>query len=112
MEKITVHIQDENFETKSIEIPLGVELSLMEVLKAEGYQIEGVCGGMALCATCRVQVLNKEEVGLNDAGDDELCMLETLPCYTGNCRLSCQIKISEKINGMLIRLPQEETVFS
>jgi 2Fe-2S ferredoxin len=112
MEHITIHIQDENFETKSLEIPLGIQMSLMEVLKGEGYGIEGVCGGMALCATCRVQVLNKEELHLDEAGNDELCMLETLPCYTGNCRLSCQIQISESIHNMIIRFPQEEGVLS
>jgi ferredoxin, 2Fe-2S len=112
MENINVYIQDENFEMKSLEVPLGVELNLMEVLKSEGYPIEAICGGIALCATCRVQVLNKEEVSLNSASDDEMAILETLPCYTGNCRLSCQIKISANINGLKVRLPQEESVFS
>lgn len=107
MDEITVYIQNENFEITPIQIPLGVELSLMEVLKGEGYPIEAICGGMALCATCRVEVLNKSEVNLFDATDDELCILDTLPCNTGNCRLSCQIKISEQINGLRFRLPEE-----
>ncbi|MCB9032793.1 MAG: 2Fe-2S iron-sulfur cluster binding domain-containing protein [Chitinophagales bacterium] len=110
MESITVFVQDENFEFKPIEIPLGIELSLMEILKGEGYPIEAICGGMALCATCRVEVLNNEEINLFEATDDELCILDTLPCNTGNCRLSCQIKISEQINGLKFRLPQEELV--
>jgi 2Fe-2S ferredoxin len=112
MEQITIYIQDENFEMNPLDVPLGVELNLMEVLKSEGYPIEAICGGIALCATCRVQVLNKEDVILNSASDDEMAILETLPCYTGNCRLSCQIKISADINGLKVRLPQEEIVFS
>jgi 2Fe-2S ferredoxin len=107
MESILVHILQDDFSYIDLEIPLGVELSLMEVLKGEGYPIEAICGGMALCATCRVEVLNKEEVGLFDANDDELCILDTLPCNTGNCRLSCQIKISEDINGLKFKFPSE-----
>lgn len=90
-----------------MEIPLGVQLSLMEVLKGEGYNLEAICGGMALCGTCRVEVLNKDEIMIEGANDNEMCMLETLPCYTGNCRLSCQIPIDEKINGLKIRIPSE-----
>lgn len=112
MDSITVYVQDENFEFKALEIPLGVDLSLMEVLKGEGYPIEAICGGIALCATCRVQVLNKEEVVLNEANDEEMNILETLPCYTGNCRLSCQIRVSENIDGLKVRLPQDEIVLS
>ena len=105
MESIIIHIQQDDFSFLPMEIPLGVELSLMEVLKGEGYPIEAICGGMAICGTCKVEVLNKDEIMVGGPGDDELCMLETLPCYTGNCRLSCQIKISEKIDGLKIKIP-------
>ena len=89
-----------------MEIPLGIQLSLMDVLKGNGYPIEAICGGMALCATCRVEVLNKDEIMIEGADDGEMCLLETLPCYTGNCRL-LQIHISEKIDGIKIRIPAE-----
>jgi len=108
MESITVYIQQENFEFVPLEIPLGVDMSLMEVLKGEEYPIEAICGGMALCATCRVEVLNKEDIpGLGNANDDECAILETLPCYTGNCRLTCQIRISKEIDGLKFRFPEE-----
>lgn len=107
MDKITIHIQQDDFSFQPLEIPLGVQLSLMEILKGESYPIEAICGGMALCATCRVEVLNKDEVLIEGADDMEMCLLETLPCYTGNCRLSCQIPITEKIDGLKIRIPSE-----
>lgn len=108
MDSITVFYQDENSEFQPIEIPLGVDMSLMEVLKGENHPIEAICGGMALCATCRVEVLNKEEVpGLDEANDDECNILDTLPCNTGNCRLTCQIRISEAIDGLKFKFPEE-----
>ena len=107
MDNIIINIQQDDFSFKSLEVPLGVQLSLMEILKSENYPIEAICGGIALCATCRVEVLNKDEIMIKGADDGEMCILETLPCYTGNCRLSCQITISEKINGLKIRIPQE-----
>ena len=107
MESITIFLEEDNGESKSLEIPLGVSLSLMEVLKGEGYPIEATCGGMALCATCRMEVLNQKELGIDCINDDELAMLENLPCYTGKCRLTCQIKISEELNGLRIKFPIE-----
>ena len=89
MESIIVNIQKEDFTFLPMEVPLGVQLSLMEVLKGEGYPI-------------------KDEILLEGANDDELCMLDTLPCNTGNCRLTCQIQISEKINGIKIRIPTND----
>jgi len=111
MDSISVYIQNHDLTFSTLEIPLGIDLSLMEVLKGEGYPIEATCGGMALCATCRVQVLNASELGIREACDDELAMLENLPCYTGNCRLSCQIRISEAIHGIIIKFPEESFVF-
>jgi 2Fe-2S ferredoxin len=111
MDSIKIYIQNQDLTFNTLEIPLGIELSLMEVLKGEGYEIEATCGGMALCATCRVQVLNAEELNIKVACDDELAMLENLPCYTGNCRLSCQIRISESMDGLMIKFPEESIVF-
>ncbi|MFN8284820.1 MAG: 2Fe-2S iron-sulfur cluster-binding protein [Chitinophagales bacterium] len=107
MDSVTINIQQDDFSFQQLEIPLGVQLSLMEVLKGEDYPVEAICGGMAICGTCRVEVLNKDEIIIEGANDDELCMLETLPCYTGNCRLSCQIPISERIDGIKIKIPAD-----
>lgn len=90
-----------------IEIPEGISLSLMEVLKGSDYPILATCGGMALCATCRVQVLNGLEQ-LPSPSDDELDILDTLPFVDENSRLSCQLRINETLEGCLFRIPQED----
>lgn len=107
VESVTIHIQQPDASFLPMEIPLGIELSLMEVLKGEGYPIEAICGGMALCGTCKIEVLNPDEVLLSGPNDEELCMLETLPCNHHHCRLSCQIRISEHIDGMKIKMPDD-----
>ena len=79
----------------------------MEVLKASDYSILATCGGMALCATCHVQVLDGYEK-LPPAEDDEINMLDTLPDASFDSRLSCQIRISENVDGMCFRIRGDE----
>jgi ferredoxin len=104
---INITIEDRNGEQQPVEIPEEISLSLMEVLKASGYNILATCGGMALCATCHVQVLK----GLEDlpaAGNDEMDMLDTLPDAGFDSRLACQIRMSENLNGMVFKIRGDE----
>lgn len=104
---INITIEDRNGAQKPIEIPEEISLSLMEVLKASDYNILATCGGMALCATCHVQVLK----GLDDlpqAGNEEMDMLDTLPDAGFDSRLACQIRITENLNGMIFRIRGDE----
>jgi 2Fe-2S ferredoxin len=80
-------------------------LSLMEFLKANDYEaIEGTCGGMALCASCHVRVLDVSPP-LGEQSDDELAILETLPVVYANSRLSCQIKLNTDLEKIRIEIP-------
>ena len=104
---INITIEDRNGEQRPIEIPEEISLSLMEVLKASDYNILATCGGMALCATCHVQVLK----GLDDlpeARNEEMDMLDTLPDAGFDSRLACQIRITENLNGMVFRIRGDE----
>ena len=87
-----------------IEVPEGISLNLMEVLKGSDYDILATCGGMALCATCRVQVLQGVDQ-LPPPGDAELDMLDTLPFVEDDTRLSCQIRVNENLQGCLFKIP-------
>lgn len=104
---INITIEDRNGERQDVEIPEEVSLSLMEVLKASGYNILATCGGMALCATCHVQVLKGLEQ-LPDAGNEEMDMLDTLPDANFDSRLACQIRMSEQLDGMIFRIRGDE----
>ena len=104
---INITIEDRNGEQQPVEIPEEISLSLMEVLKASGYNILATCGGMALCATCHVQVLKGLE-DLPSAGNDEMDMLDTLPDAGFDSRLACQIRMSENLNGMVFKIRGDE----
>jgi ferredoxin len=104
---ITFTVEGRDGTQVPIEIPEGISLSLMEVLKGSDYPILATCGGMALCATCRVEVLNGLEQ-LPPAGDAELDILDTLPFVDESSRLSCQLRVNESLEGCLFRIPQED----
>jgi 2Fe-2S ferredoxin len=104
---INITIEDRNGEQQDVEIPEEISLSLMEVLKASGYTILATCGGMALCATCHVQVLKGLEQ-LPEAGNEEMDMLDTLPDANFDSRLACQIRMSENLNGMIFKIRGDE----
>ena len=100
---INLIIEDREGHRAPVEIPEGINLSLMEVLKASEYEILATCGGMALCATCHVQVVEGPEQYFT-ATDNELDMLDTLPNAGPDSRLACQIHLSEEMDGMVFRL--------
>lgn len=86
------------------EAPDDIGLNLMEFLKATEHQeVEGMCGGMAICATCHVRVLDGISF-LDEINDDEAATLETLPEVFDNSRLSCQIRLNEKLKKLKIEL--------
>jgi 2Fe-2S ferredoxin len=100
---ILIHVQNSDGSLTDLEAPVDMGLSLMEFLKACEYDILATCGGMALCATCCVDVLEGEEK-LNEMTDDEYAMLDTLPDLLPNSRLACQLQLSHAMNGLVVKL--------
>lgn len=104
---IVFEVEDREGNIQTVEVPEEINLSLMEVLKASDYPVLATCGGMALCATCHVEVQNNAE-NLDEPSDMELDMLDTLPDASSRSRLACQIKLSNNLNGMLFKLKGED----
>jgi 2Fe-2S ferredoxin len=82
--------------------------SLMQAAVSHGVDaIVAECGGNAACATCHVYV-DAAQVGLvggpNDVEDEMLDFTSAERRTTS--RLSCQIEISEELDGLLVHLPE------
>lgn len=100
---IAIEIEDRDGSKREVEVPTDISLSLMEILKASEHEILATCGGMALCATCHVEITNGAET-LPEASDQELDMLDTLPDSDDNSRLACQIHLTNANNGLALRI--------
>lgn len=103
MSDINITVEDREGNVADLVAPTDMGLSLMEFLKASEYDVLATCGGMALCATCCVDVLEGEEK-LNEMSDDEYAMLDTLPDLLPNSRLACQIQLKPEMEGLKVRL--------
>lgn len=104
---IQFEIENPTGTRRLVEVPTDINLSLMEVLKASEYSIPATCGGMALCATCYVEVVEGSEK-LSDPTDAELDMLDTLPYTNEQSRLACQIRVDPALDGAVLRLKATE----
>ena len=104
---IKFEVEDREKGKQTIEVPEDISLSLMEVLKASDYPILATCGGMALCATCHVDVVSGAE-DLPEPSDAELDMLDTLPNAGFNSRLACQIRIGANLEGSCFKIMEGE----
>lgn len=105
MVKFTV--EDRDGTRQLLEVPDDMGLSLMETLKAFEYNILATCGGIALCATCHVKVLEGGE-NLPPIGDAEGQMLDTLFDVEDNSRLACQLKVNETLDGCTFKICGDE----
>ena len=96
-------------ETKEVEAPNG--LSVMEIAHQNDiFEIEGACGGSLSCATCHVVVDKNfydilEEVIPKKEDEDD--MLDLAFGLTKTSRLSCQIIMQDKFDGLTVKIPKE-----
>lgn len=98
--------------SKEIEAPLG--LSVMEVAqKHDIEQIEGACGGSLACATCHLYVHpDWRDICLGDESAislEEEDMLDLAFDIRDESRLSCQITVTEDMDGLIVALPGTDT---
>jgi 2Fe-2S ferredoxin len=103
---IKIKVEDKSGEVQDLEIPEGINLNLMETLKAFEYDLRATCGGMALCADCHCEILEGWD-SLPAAGEQELITLDSRPDSLSASRLACQIKLSSDISGLSIKLMGE-----
>lgn len=93
--------------TTEVVVQAQAGISLMQAaVAADVPGIAADCGGLLTCATCHVYVRQPWLDSLSAVEDDEASMLAftAAPCRP-NSRLSCQVKLTEALDGLTVDLP-------
>jgi len=94
--------------SRKIDVPPG--MSVMQA--ALNHKVEGIlgeCGGNCMCATCHVYVDASFLDRLPPVASSEKFMLSiAAEGPDGNSRLSCQIKMTEELDGIVVRIPAKQ----
>ena len=106
MAKITYTDQKGN--SKTIDVENG--LSVMEgAIQNDIPGIDADCGGSMACATCHVYVEEKWLDKLPQAEDGEIDMIDMAFEPNKNSRLSCQLIVSDELEGLQVKTPEKQS---
>ncbi len=90
-----------------VEVPTG--WSVMEGAKKNNVPgIDADCGGGCSCATCHVFVDPAWEARTGERNPIEEATLEFAENVEPNSRLSCQIKVTDELDGLVVRMPESQ----
>ncbi|KUF16698.1 MULTISPECIES: 2Fe-2S iron-sulfur cluster-binding protein [Streptomyces] len=91
-----------------IDVPVGTSVMRGAVLN-DVPGIVAQCGGNAQCATCHVYVDEATRDKPEPVRPDEDDMLGFTACpRTEGSRLSCRLKVTEALDGLVVRLPERQ----
>lgn len=68
--------------------------------------IDADCGGECSCATCHVVVEDAWMAKVGQPGDREESMLDLNPERESTSRLSCQIPVTDELDGLVVKVPE------
>jgi len=106
MPKITY--TDHQGNSKTIEVEKG--LTVMEgAIQNDISGIDADCGGSMACATCHVYVEEKWLDKIPKAEEAEVDMIDMAYEPKKNSRLSCQLIVSDELEGLVINTPSKQT---
>ena len=84
-------------------------MSVMEgAVKNNVPGIDADCGGACACATCHVYVDAAWRAATGERNDMEDSMLDFAENVQENSRLSCQIKVTDALDGLVVRMPESQ----
>lgn len=89
---------------KEVDAPVG--FSVLDIAHRNDVDIEGACEGQMACSTCHVIVDETWFAKLPAPCEEEEDMLDLAFGLTRTSRLGCQIVITEKLDGLVVRLPE------
>ncbi len=106
---VTLFITDRNGVKHEVLAPTDMNMNVMELIRSYELAEEGtvgICGGMAMCASCQCYLLN--DILKTERNDEEEAMLADAYHVKDNSRLGCQIHISEDLEGLEIEIAPEQ----
>lgn len=100
-------VVDRSGSEKEVEAISG--LSVMENIRDAGFdELLALCGGCCSCATCHVIVDDAWTAEVGGPNDDEDDLLDSSDHRTAASRLSCQIEMTDKLDGLKVTIAPED----
>lgn len=91
------------------EVEVGPGLTVMEAIRDNGFdELLALCGGCCSCATCHVHVDTAFLDKLPKMTEDEDDLLDSSDDRDANSRLSCQIPFVDALDGLRVRIADED----
>ncbi|MEE1899441.1 ferredoxin [Flavobacterium rakeshii] len=104
--EIIITVKDLKGKHHILHCPTDMGFTLKDMCVAYELPMEAVCGGMAMCATCHCYILN-DIIGIPQKNDAETALLSEVITTTANSRLTCQIPLTNEMNGLYIEIASE-----
>jgi len=102
-----VEFHSKNGATRRVHVAAGT--SVMQAAVNEGIEeILAQCGGACACGTCHVFIDDAWLGELDAASDNEKDMIEFVDGAAPNSRLSCQIRVTDELDGLVVHLPESQ----
>ena len=105
----TIHVTGRDGEEKAVSVDSG--MSVMEAIRDNGFdELLALCGGCCSCATCHVHVDPAWIDRVGRLADDsmEADLLQFAEGTTTESRLACQIKLDDRLDGLVLRVPEQQ----
>lgn len=86
----------------AVDAPVGS--TVLEAAQANGVPMPGTCGGSLVCGTCHVFICAAARAGMSPPSEEEEDTLDLAFGVTADSRLGCQVKLTDSMDGLEIRL--------
>jgi len=102
-----LHVTDNTGEKSTVEGDSGY--AVMEILRDNDLGVLALCGGACSCATCHVYIASEWRNKIPAMEENEKSLVEDTEHYReGESRLSCQIELTEQLDGLTLEVAPEE----
>ncbi len=103
----TIHVTGRTGEEKAVTVDSG--MNVMEAIRDNGFdELLALCGGCCSCATCHVHVSSDWKDKLPAMSEDEDDLLESSDHRDEFSRLSCQIELNDDLDGLKVKIAEED----